>query len=136
MVLENFDTDSAQLADVLGWTRLVHIEPRNTRRAHDAANPFNAEQMRRLAAVNHLDAELLCHARKLASIRTAAAKARGASNAAEEYEAFIKGGAATADAVRPRGDERGRSGQTLYPPRDDDNVPFDAQPAGPARLLL
>ena len=99
MMLDEFDTDSAQLAHVLGWERLVvqeHLPKRSKAaerllRAEHTANPFSQEQLRELTEVNQLDIELVCYARALARERTARAQTRGITGAGFEFELRSQG---------------------------------------------
>ena len=86
MMLDEFDTDSAQLAHVLGWQALVVEEPLPAPRAEHTTNPFSEEQLKELAEVNQLDMELVCFARALARERTARATTRGLTGAGYELE--------------------------------------------------
>eukprot|EP00908_Phaeocystis_cordata_P011475 Transcript_22381.p1 GENE.Transcript_22381~~Transcript_22381.p1 ORF type:complete len:396 (-),score=47.07 Transcript_22381:83-1180(-) len=95
MMLDEFDTDSAQLAHVLGWTELVadareitacngcgHPEMRNDAQS----NPFTEEELQTLVKVNALDFELVCYARKLARARTARARDAGVLGAGHQLK--------------------------------------------------
>ena len=89
MMLDEFDTDSAQLSHILGWQALVveeHLPAQRLPRAEHTTNPFSEEQLRELAEVNKLDMELVCFARALARERTARATTRGHSGAGYELE--------------------------------------------------
>ena len=85
MMLDEFDTDSAQLAHVLGWQTLV-LEEHSPAKVEHTASPFSEKQLRELAEVNQLDIELVCYARALARERTARARTRGDSGAGYELE--------------------------------------------------
>lgn len=87
MMLDEFDTDSAQLAHVLGWEALVveeHLPAERLPKAEHTINPFSEKQLRELAEVNKLDIELVCFARALARERTARATRRGLTGAGYE----------------------------------------------------
>ena len=82
MMLDEFDTDSAQLAHVMGWSTLL-IDHANEGADH-MPSPFSEEQLRTLAEVNAMDFELVCLARELARERTRRAQAHGAPTAGHE----------------------------------------------------
>ena len=82
VMLDEFDTDSAQLAHMMGWSTLL-VDHANDGADH-MPSPFSEEQLRTLAEVNAMDSELVCLARELARERTRRAEARGALSAGHE----------------------------------------------------